>query len=283
MEKTNRGERMNTYQELLCKSIACKQDYLDYVRSGFEEWARGSRKNNPPQFFTGDINSKLAVISLNPHSGEASPNSEIDYRSYCVSWEKYLSFFSNFCFERYAPCGCAANVINRLSNFDKELHCFFGGKRVPRQEDLAKWKIFHVEIFHIETTKYTCPPNERSQRCLSLLRALEAISLFERSMVVLLNRDGCNLIETMNRNGIIRATLEKDSKYPIIPNKGKPERNARRIDYGITLPNRRFIKLVATPSFPLKQVGNRFDFMERYYQNAFSDEEKKLLAQGLGL
>ncbi len=281
---------MQKFKELLHKVIRTKQDYLDYVRAGYEEWACGDRHNNPPQFFTGSIESELAVISLNEHTGDAKPKNEVTYTDIIHkdkwNWDVYYQFYSNFCHERYDEDGRAAHQIPGLSNFDRELHCFFSGNLDPQKEDLARWKIFHAEISHIGTTNYNRPQEETEDRCLSLLRTLEAISIKKRSLIVLLNREGCILIKKMNRKGMLKAEhiVENDKRFSINPNNDNlARRNAERIDYNLTLPNGNSINLIATPTFPLRQVGNRFAFMQRYYQYAFTQEEKKILAAGLGI
>ena len=284
---------MASHQDLLTTVIYEDQDYIDYVKSAYDEWEQGGRKGNPPQFFTGSMESKLAVISLNPHSGDAQQNSEIDYNKAMEkhgrkwSWDVYYQFYSNFCQERYGDGGIASDQIDGLSRFDRELHCFFSGNNNPTKQDLAGWKIFHVEISYKETPNYRPQQAEKENNCRSLLRSLEAISLRERSMIILLNGYGCSLIDSRKFQRELNFSVQRDDhgdlRYRIIPRKGELTGFAQRRDYSIRLPNGRCTKLVATPTFPLKQVGNRFDFTERYYHNAFTDVEKDKLAQGLGI
>lgn len=285
--------KMVSHKNLQMQVINKDQDYIDYVKAAYEEWEQMGKIGNPPQFFTGSMESNLAVISLNPHAGNAQKNSEIDYNRAMEqhgkewSWDVYYQFYSNFCQERYGDGGIAADQITGLSKFDRELHCFFSGNKHPTRQDLAKWKIFHVEISYKETPNYKPQQAEKESNCLALLRALEAISLKERSMIILLNNYGCNLIDSRKFQKKLNFNVQREDngalKYKIIPRNGELTGFAQRKDYSINLPNGRCIKLVVTPTFPLKQVGNRFDFTERYYNNAFTDEEKNKLAQGLGI
>ena len=276
---------MPAYEELQHKEIRNKDDYFEYVRAAYEEWRKGGRNDNPPQFFTGDIDADMAVISLNPHADPQTEGKtkrarrEIDYRPYCETWDDTLYFFLHFCQERYE--GRASKLIKGLSTFDRRVHQFLGGQRKPTHDDLAKWRIFHVEISSKATPNYK-PEEGKQALCLSLLCALEAISVKDRSLILLLNNEGCGLIEKMNRWGWLKAEkVGKEQRYEIILNNGKLK-VAKRLDYHITLRNGKSFHIVATPTFAQKFVMS-IEFMQRYYDAAFTDEEKKILAAGLGI
>jgi len=276
---------MCSFIKLLPKEIYCEQDYYNYLKEAYNEWKK-DRNGYPPQFFTGPFDADLAVISLNPHSGEARPESEVPSRYYCDicdTWEHYLEFYSNFCQERYGKNGKISNVIQGLSNFDKELHCFLSGNRSPQRADLEKWRIFHTEISPLATANYRQLQDDKLKCCMSLLCTLEAISIIKRSMIVLLNWKGCDLLNYMNRLQYIKSSHTPPQTYPIIPNRDMPMRNAKRLDYEVALPNGKELKILAVTSFALRQVGNRQNFLNTYREKTFNDEEKAILLDALGI
>lgn len=113
-------KRTTPFSELLRKPITEVNGYFEYVKALYEEWRASDGKiyptfetlhhcftnlnsKLPPQFFTGDINAKVVMISLNSHAGDDKPGAEIDASPFCQTWEKYLHFWTNFAYERYAP------------------------------------------------------------------------------------------------------------------------------------------------------------------------------------
>ena len=229
-EQTSESNKkpISKFEELLGKPIQINKDrndkyknYYDYVKSLYYEWMLWRylyeklikkwyssfltlKKNMPelnpllpPQFFTGNIESSVVVISLNGHAGDQS--SEIDATQYCKTWAEYKDFWTNFVTKRYKDYKIDPNTEKErsVSRFDEKLHHFIIGKKVEvNSEVLAKWKLFHIELCPFLSSSYSssCKLDELKPY---LLRALDAIALKKRKLILVLNREVCKILDSL--------------------------------------------------------------------------------------
>lgn len=254
-----------SFNQLLQTPITSEASYFDYVRALYEEWK--DRDNNgyptfkrlswyfenldskvPPHFFTGSIEAPVVIISLNSHSGEKNDR-EIDMKDYCETWDDYKKFFTNFPSIRYSKK--VAETVSFLSNFDCKLHRFLSGDAAkPTREALAKWNIFHVELCPIASSSFELKRPD-SYICNYLLRTLEAIALYPRSLVLVINNRVCLLLDKMEKQGFLK--LEKEASELTPPGGGIM---LRRIDYSITLSGIAPIRIVAAPSYAYQSISH---------------------------
>ena len=287
-------KRLPSFSELLRKPITEVHGYFEYVKALYEEWHACDGKGYPtfetlhncfpnlnsklpPQFFTGDINSKVVMISLNSHAGDDKPGTEIDATPFCRTWENYLHFWTNFAYERYAPKGCAAHLIEGVSNFDRKLHRFLNGNAGDvAHSDLARWDIFHVELCPIPSTQFTI--NAAGMDCLEnyLLRSLEAVAATSRLLVLVLNNPVCRMLKRLAKKKVI--SIDQQEK-PL--GKVSTRLDGRRIDYKVSLDEKRSVNIVAIPTFANQALNGVL--LETYNHLAFTDKERTIIRKAIGV
>ena len=286
----------DNFQPLLEKSITSREEYFSYVKALYEEWksyrlqARTEKyfqtceklgkyipqlvPLQPPQFFTGDINFDVAIISLNPHAGT---NYEIDTVPFCQSWEEYLMFWTNFSQERYAKCGKASNLISKLSRFDVKLQHFLSGNinEVTSQE-LAKWNVFHVELFPIASAGFSISGIDEYP-CLYLVRMLEVLALKDRQLILVLNAQLSRLLRKAHRLGML--TLEDCRKQTFFI--GSKSKKVLRENSVVRLKNGKILNITATPTFACQGYLSNRELAE-YSEKIFTAAEKSILIRAIG-
>lgn len=286
---------MNTsnFEKLLKTPIHNEDGYLQYVRALYEEWNSqngetgypthrkmsncivGLRTDLPPQFFTGDIRSPFVIISLNPHADADGRKTEIYAAKHCQTWEDYLNFWTNFSHKRYAQDGVPRSPDGGLSYFDCKLHRFLSGSTAEvTSEDLSRWNMFHVELFPIASPSFDVRHIDESLFPY-ILRMLEVIALYPRTLVLVLNRKLERLLRKMQRAGMLK--LEDFSSLPITIS-GKKTRAYRQM-YTVML-NYTHVKIVAAKTFAMQ--GFDGEHLISYSQKCFSDEERVAISQAIG-
>jgi hypothetical protein len=303
-----------SFEELLKKSIHCEKEYFEYVKALYDEWNMWIKtKENypsfeelkkfmpelnpdlPPQFFTGDIQSNVVMISLNGHAGDKKKDSEVDATGYCKTWDDYLKFWINFVNNRYALNG-SANVIQKLSNFDEDLHHFLSGNNSKiTSNDLLKWNFFHMELCPFLSNKYSVVKASARQKMMNyLLRVLEAIALHKRDLILVLNGQVCAILDQF----IIKKHKKKNKNFEedlqvieknersdnlIKKNKEKTSSKVKRIDYTVKLMNlgEKTLKIIAVPTFAGQSLAG--DLLVEYNKFAFTDEEREIINKAIGI
>lgn len=281
-----------TFETLLNIPIRNEKDFFQYVRALYEEWCTRSKAEYstlrkleqklsglsaelPPQFFTGDIHSPVVVISLNPHADIKGRKSEIRAADYCKNWQEYLDFWTDFPRRRYA--GDARSKDGLLSKFDCRLHRFLRGDvSGVTGDDLAQWNMFHMELFPIASSSFTTKDVDADLYPF-ILRSLEAISLFPRDLVLVLNRQLPTLLKRMARNSEIELTEKPESPVQIQGRKSK----GARLDYTVKLPNGSCISIVGAPTFAAQ--GFDGSSLADYSKKLFLPAEHTILQKALGI
>ena len=305
--ETSGSNRMpvSKFEELLNKPIKSEKDYFDYVEALYDEWHDRDVNNYPafnklntdmeklerdlpPQFFTGDIKSRVVMISLNGHAGEQ--RSEIDATNHCNTWEEYKDYWINFVMKRYGDNSKYKD--NPLSSFDTKLHHFLSGSNAEvGSEDLAKWNFFHMELCPFLSSSYPVVKASAYKTLTNyLLRVLEVIALYKRDQIIVLNGQVCNLLDRFAQkmkhtkkieylNGDLQVIKNNESNFYLIKkNKENTSFRARRIDYTVKLMNygEEPLKIIAVPTFAHKAMAG--DLFVQYNQKAFTDEEREIIA-----
>ncbi len=298
-DKHNKEEKKVIYKE-----------YFNYVEALYDEWCNrivnyptfknmlkcfGSiNPDLPPQFFTGDIESDVVMISLNGHAGDKKKDSEIDATIFCKTFVEYFDFWEEFAKNRYSPNG-KANIINQVSYFDQKLHCFISGNtEKAKSEDLAEWNFFHMELCPFLSSSYHSikkPAQEIMKKF--LFRVLDAIALYPRKRILVLNRQVCKILDKlpMKDNNDNYPEQSKDVKElwiqkqrleskPITFNNYKIK--AFRIDYKIQhiiLDGEAFkendspLDIIAVPTFAKQSMAGKI--LIEYGQKAFDEQKHK--------
>lgn len=286
--------RLLSFAETLRRPITEVQEYFEYVKALYEEWhtcdGRGYptfetlhrcftnlNARLPPQFFTGDINAKVVIISLNSHAGDDRPGAEIDASPFCQTWENYLHFWTNFTYERYDSKGCVAHLIEGISNFDRKLHRFLKGNAGEvTSRDLASWNVFHMELCPIPSTQFTI--DAAGIDCLEnyLLRSIDAVATKSRSLVLVLNNPVCRMLERLAKKKTI-GIERKERQLGKVSTRLK----GRRIDYKVFLDGKRSVDIVAVPTFACQALNGAL--LETYNLLAFTDKERAIIRKALGV
>ena len=209
----------SSFEKLLENPIQTENDYFDYVEALYNEWHErvikyptfksmlkcfGSLNPDlPPQFFTGNIKSKVVVISLNGHAGDQC--SEIDATEHCKTWREYKKFWTNFVTKRYKEYKIGPNTQKErpVSSFDAKLHQFLSGKNDKvNSEKLAQWDFFHMELCPFLSRSYPASCNIDMMKPY-LLRVLDAIALKKRDLILVLNRQICRILDKLKTDNEI--------------------------------------------------------------------------------
>ena len=175
------------------------------------------------------------------------------------------------------PKGCAAHLVNGISNFDRKLHRFLkGNDGEVASGDLAKWDTFHVELCPIPSTKFTI--DATGMDCLEnyLLRSIEAVATKPRSLVLVLNNPVCRMLERMAK----KKTIEIKRTERLL-GKVSPRLNGRRIDYEVCLDGKRSVSIIAVPTFANRSLNGVL--LETYNLLAFTDKERAIIRKAIGV
>lgn len=277
--------------------IRSADDYFAYVEALYDEW-RGNtgRKRGPyamtcarlgecipglvdrqpPQFFAGDINAEMAMISLNPHANE---NVEVDTVPFCGSWEDYRGFWSDFPRRRYGGNGCAADPhIRGLSRFDRRVQHFLSGSAGEvTAADLAKWNIFHIELFPIGSSDF------RSVRagaideyaCRYIIRMLEALALTERKLIVALNAQLKKFLDRAKKLDMLDGLTVHRQSFSIGGKK------VWREDYDLKLATGETLEIAAARTFARRGYLSDAELAE-YAKAIFGRDEISVIKDAIG-
>lgn len=314
MENTNEtsgSDRtpVSNFEELLNKPIHNEDDYFHYVEALYDEWKKRVvnyptfksmlkcfgclNPDLPPQFFTGDIKSKVVIISLNGHAGDQ--RSEIDATPHCQEWPMYKDYWENFVTKRYKDYKIDPNTKKErpVSNFDAKLHQFLDGRIVDvTSNDLSQWHLLHMELCPFLSSSYSSSVDIGYIKNY-LLRTLEAIALQKREIVLVLNGQICTILdkfipkkrhtkknEYLNGDLQVITNIEK-SFYLTKKNNEKTRFEAKRIDYTVKLKNlgEKTLNIVAVPTFAMQGMAG--DLLVEYNQKAFMDEERKIITDAI--
>ena len=287
--------RQPSFEELLNIPIRDEKGYFQYVKALYEEWR--DRRNSgyptlkrlnrrmdklsaeiPPQFFTGNIHSPVVIISLNPHADRNGGNTEITAADYCQSWEDYRDFWTRFPEHRYAENGMARREDGRLSNFDRKLHRFLSRNAAEvTSNELARWNLFHLELFPIASPGFNNTRNMDDILFPFVLRSLEAVSLYERDLILFLNRQLGDIIRRMARNDCLEIKGEKVSKIEV---KNRKSRCFRR-EFHVKLSNGACMKIIGAPTFAAQ--GFDGSSLAEYGMKFFAENERKAIRKSLGI
>ena len=287
--------RQPSFEKLLDTPIRDEKGYFQYVKALYEEWR--DRRNSgyptlkrlnrrmdelsaeiPPQFFTGNIHSPVVIISLNPHADRNGGNTEITAADYCQSWEDYRDFWTRFPEHRYAENGMARREDGRLSNFDRKLHRFLSRNAAEvTSNELARWNLFHLELFPIASPGFNNTRNMDDILFPFVLRSLEAVSLYERDLILFLNRQLGDIIRRMARENVL--VLEKEN-IPEIKVEGRRTR-CFRLDLHVKLPNGARMKIIGAPTFATQGFDGAP--LANYGMNFFAKNEWNAIEKALGI
>lgn len=297
---------MLTFDNLLNKQIDDEKTYFKFVKACYEEWKKRQFNNSYhnritrynmvlgnlyedtcPQFFTGKINSQVVVVSLNPKHDPKNTR-EFNVNPLVASWEEYLNFWTNFPRERYSDNGVIRTKKlfseNRLSHFDVKLDMFLRGEKTSDKRKLrnrlSQWNFFHIELCPFPS-QYFQLLNLTNELALYLLRSLEAISLFDRKLIIIPNKPTINVLRYLVSNKQI--VLKEDKSIRSIhcdwynQKKEHKEFDTDRRKLTVELKNKKQISLDLAPSFNINWMNGQP--MLQYSNQFFSLDEKKILAQ----
>ena len=286
------------FEEKLYSPIRSAEDYFAYVKALYDEWSADAGRERtlyemtrervgrcipglvdrqPPQFFTGDIHAEMAMISLNPHANE---NAEIDTIPFCGSWEDYRSFWVDFPRHRYGENGCAAHTkIARLSYFDRRAQHFLSGcAGEVTAADLAKWNMFHIELFPIGSSDFKSVKVGAIDEyaCQYILRMLEALVLTERKLIVALNAQLLKFLKRAKKLNMLTGLTVRDKSFSI------GEKTVLREDYVVKLATGKTLKIAAAKTFAKRGYLSNAE-LAVYAKKIFSPEEIKTIRSAVGI
>ena len=287
---------ISQFEKRLFSPIESADDYFACVKALYDEWSdctgqewlyeRTCEKlersipdlvtRQPPQFFTGDINAEMAMISLNPHIND---NVEIDTIPFCGSWKEYRDFWTDFPRRRYGKNGGAANPNIGLSKFDRRVQHFLSGSdREVTADDLAKWNMFHVELFPIgsEDFKSVRAGAIDDYACAYIICMLQALALAKRKLILVLN---AQLRKFLRRAAQLKLLdgLEIVGKRSFSIGRKKVFRE----DYDVRLMPGQNLKIAAATTFAKKGYLSNAELAE-YSKAIFSPEEIKVIKSAVG-
>ena len=290
-----------TFDELLSKPILADSGFDSYVKALYDEWQdsqkggafptadrlstyiKGIRRDMPPQFFTGRLDSPVVLLSLNPHADGKGSAKEVLHEPFCTTWEDYLKYWQNFAHERYADGGgVKARYGSKLpsSHFDDKLLLFFAAAAGVKADRRMLEKQHWLGLDFIPLNSPAFPPLKIDDYIrLYISRIVDVLFLHERKLVIVLNGMICKLLQKSSSADFTVSKPEK-SAFKVKKTDGTDSaRNCSVERFRIQRKDGKGLNIVAATSFARQDLNGVP--LENYGRQGFSDSEKQIVQEML--
>jgi|GEM_PF-5083051 len=289
-----------TFDELLAKPIQTDGDFEAYVKALYDEWQgsrkggafptadrldnyiEGIRRDMPPQFFGGRLDSPVVLLALNPHADGEGGAKELLHEPFCSTWQDYWSYWQNFAHERYADDGRVkqryAGKQMPSSAYDNKLLSFFASAAGVTKDDgmLAKQGWLGLEFIPLNSPDFA-PRQIDGYLRQYVSRIVDVLFLYERKLVIILNG---KLGKLLQESGTADFAVSKPEEKSFKVEKTDGTLSAGNCCVGrfeLRRNDGRTLRIVAASSFA--KQGLNGTPLEDYGRQAFMDEEKQILKE----